>query len=162
MPDEELTDLEKGFRREIDEILGSEEKQRENQEVLEEEKPKSFLEEVFEKARKVNGIVFFKKGEVIKCKVIEVRGDIYGNIFPRPTDDPKRLEIWEKKWNKFVWLVLVECPQYGIRIVDVITFSYHPNSRYSRLRKCYKRIAPGSEVFIGEEQGKIKIVCPEE
>lgn len=122
---------------------------------------RGFLEEVFERARKVDSIVFLKRGQTIKCRVVDIRGDIYGNIFPKPSD-PERLKIWEKKFNRFVWLIMVECPEHGIKFIDILSLSLHPNSRYVRLKKCYNVIKVGSEVFVGEEQGRIKIVCPEE
>jgi len=122
---------------------------------------RGFLEEVFERARKVDSIVFLRRGQTIKCRVVDIRGDIYGNIFPKPSD-PERLKMWEKKFNRFVWLIMVECPEHGIKFIDILSLSLHPNSRYVRLKKCYNVIKVGSEVFVGEEQGRIKIVCPEE
>jgi len=124
-------------------------------------KPRGLLEEVFEKAQKVDSIVFLRRGQTVKCRVVDIRGDIYGNIFPKPSD-PERLKIWEKKFNRFVWLILVECPEHGIKFIDILSLSLHPNSRYVRLKKCYNVIRVGSEVYVGEEQGRIKIVCPEE
>ena len=147
---------------EIEEILGRGERGAgESVEAEAEEKPKSLIEEVFEKAQRVDSIVFLRRGQTIKCRVVDIRGDIYGNIFPKPSD-PERLKIWEKKFNRFVWLLLVECPEHGIKFIDILSLSLHPNSRYVRLKKCYNVIRVGSEVFVGEEQGRIKIVCPEE